>query len=126
MESLNITDVTQNKLNTYFKQGFISHGSPRYITGTLNPNKSHDPHNEFNTDNTLFASTQPAAAIIIACISEVILPPLFRRRSWSVNLTPQNQLLQESPDHGSHSLEKQQDTYMYLKKIAFLKHKCGK
>ena len=80
----NLTSL--KSLKEYVSQGFVFHGSPNGNISILEPRPAVDidKSNAFNNDTAVFASLSPIAAILIACMSFVPIPPEKRKGSWSI------------------------------------------
>jgi hypothetical protein len=82
-----VEELTRLKrLQEYERQGFVFHGSPNGNISILEPRLAADidKSNAFNNDTAVFAALSPMAAILIACMSFVPIPPEKRKGSWSI------------------------------------------
>jgi hypothetical protein len=85
-----VEELTRLKrLQEYERQGFVFHGSPNGNISILEPRLAADidKSNAFNNDTAVFAALSPKAAILIACMSFVSIPPEKRNGFWSIDST---------------------------------------
>lgn len=88
-----------NPLINYQKQSYVFHGSPNPDIKTLEPRPATDvdKSNLFNNDTAVFATVNPVASIIFACMSLSEIPTEILNRSWSVTQDQNKQIVSKIP-----------------------------
>lgn len=86
-------------INDYQKHGYVFHGSPNPDIKILEPRPATDvdKSNTFNNDTAVFATKNPVASVIFACMSLINLPKEIHNRSWSVTQDENGQIVSKIP-----------------------------
>ena len=104
-KTLNQTDhpgkisLSVNLLNKYQKAGYVFHGSENPNIQLLEPRsaKDIDKSNKFNNDKAVFASINPRASVIFACMSYDKIPENKISGEWSVGCDEIDKIIARIP-----------------------------